>query len=99
MGREVRAGHSAVVVAQATCSESQRNAARKSRFRGLDLSTSSAQHSFLIFWGGAGTTSRKTSPLARLRSAPRLCTQTSPRRWAARAGAGVSLLGIVFARL
>merc|ERR1719291_1320310 len=34
--------------------------------------------------------------LARLRSASCLCTRTSPRRWRARAGAGMSFWGIVF---
>jgi len=33
--------------------------------------------------------------LARLRSEPCLCIQTSSRRWATRAGAGVSFLGII----
>merc|ERR1712060_991212 len=34
--------------------------------------------------------------LARLRSAPCLCTRTSPCRWAARAGAGMSFWSITF---
>jgi len=48
----------------------------------------------MFYWSGHNLQSHLS--LARLRSAPCLCTRTSPRRWAARAGAGMSFWSITF---
>merc|ERR1712228_884886 len=75
-----------LVLMEATCSESQRNAF-------ADV-VCTEPFCFLYMVGGSRRDPQNSLSLARLRSAPRLCTWTSPRRWATQAGAGMSLWGI-----
>jgi len=46
---------------------------------------------YMLGWSGHHL--QNSLSLARLKIAPRLCTQPSPRRWVARAGAGISFWG------
>jgi len=92
--REVAACHFLVVLAWTTCS---RSCATPRMSRGDEARIRQRRLNKSIFYcsGWSGHNLRNNLSLAHLRSAPCLCTQASPRRWAARAGAGMSLSDII----